>query len=234
MSANPNPMQSGTMYPPGTKAQHPLRKLPGFYARAITQPTPRTFSQTAEYATWHLIWPQILFLLLLPLILGGLRLVFKDTSSGVDIHKNLIFGTIDVLTVGISIGATILKALFVPIIFFIGATLQYLFARVFGGRGGYREQCFSMLIYQVPLALIGFIAIAVLVILHISTLFFSPFISIVLFCYGVILNIAVIMGIHRLGQNKATLAFIIPYVLGVLAACGVVTAVAHSFLNMLH
>ena len=234
MSANQNPMQSGTMYIPGAKARHPFRRLPGLYAQAITQPTPRTFARVAEYANWRLIWPQILVLLLLPLILGGLRLVFKDTSSGVDTHKNIIFGTIDVLTVGVSVAATIIKAFFVPIIFFIGATLQYLFARLFGGRGQYTEQCFCILIYQVPLALIGFIAIAVFIILHISTLFLSPITSIVLFCYGVILNIAAIMGIHRLDQNRATMAVIIPYVLGVLAACAIVTAIAHWFLNTIH
>lgn len=237
MSTNPN-AQSGTLrYPQGGRhgaGRKPLSMLPAWYAQAIGKPTPRIFAQAAEYARWSLIWPQLLILILLPLILGGIRLLFGGTSSNVNPSSNILFGAINILTIGISFGATIIKAFFVPIVFFINATLQYAIAHIFGGRGRYAQQCFAMLLYQLPLTLISTAIIAVFVILHISTFVISPIIAIVFFCYSVIINTVAVSGVHNISQNKATATVLIPYILGIIILSITVSAIAHTLFNAAH
>jgi Yip1 domain. len=237
MSTNPN-AQSGTLhYPQGRghgTGRRPLSMLPAWYAQAIGKPTPRIFSQAAEYARWNLIWPQLLILILLPLILGGIRLLFGGTAGNVNPNSNILFGAINILTIGISFGATIIKAFFVPIVFFIVATLQYVIAHIFGGRGRYRQQCFAMLLYQLPLTLISTAIIAVLVILHISTFIISPILAIVFFCYSIIINIVAVSGVHNISQNKAIATVLVPYILGIILLSVAVSAIAHTLFNVAH
>ncbi|BCL81797.1 YIP1 family protein [Ktedonobacteria bacterium brp13] len=237
MSANQQPKQAGGTLRYSSRPQArrgPGGKLPGWYIRAILKPTPKAFAETSEYARWPLVWTQLIILLLIPLALGGIRLLFHDHSTGINPRSNILFGTISILTVGVSVGATILKAFFVPIIFFVGTALQYGIARILGGRGHYVGHCFSLLLYQLPLSIIGAVIIAVLIILHIQTFFYSPIVTIVLFVYGVIINIIAVMGIHHINQNRATTAVIVPYVLGIIVLGIIVSAVAHTLFNAAH
>jgi hypothetical protein len=218
--------QSGKVYDQRS-SRTPAYLLPGFYAKAIFRPSPRTFAQEGEYARWHLVWLQLAILIVIPLILGLIRGIFRDRSTGINTIANPIFGLVSAVTVGATIGATILKIILVPLLFLIGLSLQFALARIFGGRGRYVEHGFSMLLYQVPLTLIGSIIIAVFVILHFSTLFYAPIISIVLFLYGVYINVFVVMGIHAINRGKAIATVVIPYLIGVLAICGGLAALAH-------
>lgn len=174
-----------------------------------------------------LVWLQLAILIAIPLILGLIRSVFRDHSSGVNTIANPLFGLLSAITVGATIGALILKIILVPVLFLIGLSLQYAIARIVGGRGRYVGHGFSMLLYQVPLTFIGGIIIAVFVIMHFSALFVSPIISMVLFVYGIYINVFVVMGVHALSRGKAIAAVIIPYVIGVLAICGGLAALTH-------
>jgi hypothetical protein len=219
-------LRSAKVYEPRS-ARTPIYLLPGFYAKAILRPSARTFARESEYARWNLVWLQLAILVIIPIILGLIRAIFRDRSSGVNTNANVIFGLLDAITVGATIGATIIKIILLPILFFIGVSLQYVLARIFGGRGHYVEHGFSMQLYQVPLALIGSIIIAVFVILHFSTLFYAPIISIVFFIYAVYLNIFAVMGVHAISRGKAVATVIIPYVIGIVAICGGLIALAH-------
>lgn len=219
--------QSGKMYDPRSSSRTPIYLLPGFYAKAIFKPSARTFAQTSEYAKWNLVWLQLAILIAIPLILGLIRSIFRDRSSGVNTIANPLFGLLSAITVGATIGAVILKIILVPLLFLIGLSLQYALARIFRGRGRYVEHGFSMLLYQVPLTLIGSIIIAIFVIMHFSALFVSPIISMILFVYGVYINVLVVMGVHAISRGKAVATVIIPYVLGVLVICGLLAALAH-------
>ncbi len=216
---------------PVASSRNPLQFMPVLYAQAIFRPVERTFARAAEYARWGLVWFQLLLLLLIPMLLGLLRNAFRDTSTGVNAHANIFFGILDILTVGATIVALIFKVITVPLLFFIGVTLQYLLARALGGRGRYVAHGFDMLLYQVPLAFIGGVIITVFVALHLSTLFFAPIISLALFCYGIFINISVVMGVHHLNREKAIAAVIIPYIIGALAICGLLFLLARYITN---
>ncbi|GCE19189.1 YIP1 family protein [Dictyobacter kobayashii] len=208
-------------------APHPIRRLPFFYIKAITRPSARTFARAAEYASWKLVWIQLAVLLLIPVVMGLLRSLFRDTSTGVDTHSNLIFGLLSVITVGATIGAFILKVIFVPLLFLIEVSLQYLVARFFKGNGHYVGHAFSMLLYLVPLSFIGGVIITLFVAFHFSTLFFAPLITLLVFCYGVVINVFVVRGVHNIDRDKAIIAVAVPYIIGILAVFGLVIALAH-------
>jgi hypothetical protein len=48
-----------------------------------------------------------------------------------------------------------------------------------------------------------------------------------LFLYGVYINVFVVMGVHAISRSKAIATVIIPYVIGGLAICGALAALAH-------
>lgn len=204
-----------------------IQSLPVFYVRTILKPSKRLFAQAAEYAHWKAVWLQLGLLLVIPLIIGLLKNILRDTSTGINTHANIFFGLLDAITVGATIGAFFFKLILVPLLFFIEISLQYLIAKLFKGQGSYVSHAYSMLLYKVPLALLGGILITIFVALHFSTLFFAPIISLVLFCYGIFINIFVVMGVHNLNRDKSIVTVAIPYILGVLAISGIILVLAH-------
>ena len=236
MSQNANQMQTAKIHPARTQ-HNTLLRLPVLYAQAIFRPSARTYAHAAEYAKWSMLWLQLLVLLLIPIVLGFFRGFFRDTSTGINTHTNLLFTALGVITVGVSVLAFIIKVIFIPMIFFLGVALQYLVAWVLGGRGHVQGRFvahgFDMLLYLVPLTFISGVIITVFVYFHISTLFFAPLISGILFLYGVFLNVFVIRGVHHLNREKAIATVLIPYVVGIVAAFVLLTVIAHLLLNAL-
>ncbi|GCE11115.1 YIP1 family protein [Tengunoibacter tsumagoiensis] len=235
MSSNSEQLRSGKIHSPHTPHDRDhLGRLPAFYAEAIFRPTARTFAHIAEYARWRPIWIQLAILVAVPVLLGLFRGIFHDTSRGVDTNTNVFFGFLSILTVGATIGAFVLKIVIVPILFFLGVSLQFAFARLFKGQGSYRQQAFSQLTYQVPLAIIGGVIITVISFLHISTLYFSPLISLAFFVYGVFLNVTMLMGVHHLARDKAFASVVLPYAIGILAICGLLVALSRFMAEAAH
>jgi hypothetical protein len=216
---------------------NPWKFLPTFYIEAVIKPSARLFSHTAEYARWSLVWLQMLFILLIPVIMGGLRALFHNNAGAVDARTNIFLSTLGVLTVGATVIAFVLKIIAIPLLFFIGAWIQYLIAKIFHGRGRFVSHCFSLQVYQVPLAIIGGLITLVLVILRLPTLFFSPLVSVALFAYGIIINIAVVRGVHNINREQAVISVLVPYVVGLLAIIGALALVAHTIagtINAIH
>jgi hypothetical protein len=239
MALSPEQARGNKVYPQPHTLRETLAHLPALYARSLFTPSPDTFAREAEYARWDAVWLQVAILIIVPSLLGLFRGLFKDTSVGIAANSNVAFFTLGALTVGASIGAFILKLIFVPLVFFIGMAIQVIVAKSFRGpQGSYLQQCYTVLLYQVPLEIIGGIVIFILVILHVSTFLTSPIVTIVLFCLGVWLNIQVVRGVHRLSIGKATFAVFVPYILGVLLVCGTSMALAHAIYsglrNLLH
>jgi Yip1 domain len=209
-----------------------LMRLPGQYLQSVFLPSARTFLREIDNARWALVWLQLLILIVVPVVLGLLRGFFRDTSVG-NATNNVVFDILATLTVGASIASLILKLIIVPLVFFIGLTIQYLFARMFQGQGSYLAQGYTALLYQVPLSIIGGLIITFLAYKHASFLY-SPLITLILFAYSLILNILAIMGVHRLSRGKAVAVVFIPYILGTLLVCGLVVAFAHWITTYLH
>lgn len=231
MALHPDNINAQKISP--VRSRPSISQLPSHYAQAIVHPSAQAFARMAEYSSWGLVWLQIAILTGIPLLLGLFRIWLRDHSTGPNTDTNAIISVLGTLTVGASIVAFILKALFVPIFFFVGVTVQYMFARAFGGRGHYRDQSYATLLYQVPLAIIGGAIITVFVALHFSTFLFGTIISIVLFFYAMFINIPAIMGVHRLSQSKAIASVVIPYVLAVLLCCGGLLALANYITSAL-
>lgn len=233
MSHDADQVQAAKVYPVNVQ-RHTLLHLPIFYLRAILRPSARAYAQMAEYAKWNLVWPQLLVLLLIPIILGFFRGLFRDTSTGIDTQTNILFASLGVLTVGASILAFIIKIIFIPVIFFVMAGIQYLLARLLGGQGRFVGHGFAMLLYMVPLTFISGVIITVFVYFHISALFFAPLISSLFFFYGVLLNVFVVRGVHHLDQGRSVATVLIPYVVGLAVMFSIVVALAHFVINALH
>lgn len=234
MARNPEQVQRGKVYPQPQRGPS-LMRLPLQYAEAIFRPKPETFARESEYASWGLVWFQILLLLIIPVVLGILRSVLRDHSEGINTNTNVIFAFLGALSVGATIIAFILKIVLVPVIFFVGMFLQWIIAKSFRGRQNrFLPQCYAVLLYQVPLTLIAGLIILLFVIFHFSTFFFSPIVSIVFFIIGIFLNISVIMGVHRLRRGQATATVIIPYIIGLLAIWGGIALFAHYVSTAAH
>lgn len=223
-------MQGQRIYP-APEARNPLRLLPKFYAEAIAKPHPQTFTRASEYARWNLVWLQVLLLVLIPLILSFIKNILRSTTTTVDTHSSIFANFLSVLAVGASIAAIGLKIIFVPVLFFLGVTLQYAIARTLGGRGTYVGHAFSMLIYEVPLSIIGGILLIVVVALHLPSVIFAPIITIALFFLGMFINIAAVQGVHHIQSGKATAAVLIPYILAVIGIAIVVGVLANYILH---
>ncbi len=235
MSRESGQMQAGKIQ----QGDAPIRSIfryPGFYFNAIFRPSTERFGEAGEFATWRLVLLNLIALLLIPVLLGVIRGLVKDNSTGVNVNSsaNIFFTALSVLTVGASILAFLFKLIVVPLLFFIGTGIQYLVARLLQGSGRYVSHAFGILLYQVPLALIGGLIILVFVLLHFSTLFFSPLISTALFVYGFFLNIVMIRGVHHLNARRALIAVVVPYVLGIIATISITIAITRYLVDALH
>lgn len=230
MSWNQEHVRTGKVTPQRSSPRSFFR-LPAFYAKAMFEPKPQTFARASKYANWRLVWFQLLLLIIIPVVIGVLKALFRDTSSGVNTHSNLLFGLLDVVTVGATFGAFIIKLISIPVLFFVGLTIQYVVARILGGQGRYVAHGFSLQLYQIPLALIGGIIIVLISASHFSTLFFAPIVSLIFFVYGIFINVSAVQGVHRISRPRAVTAVLIPYILGALALWAAIVALAHFLTN---
>ncbi|HTK08379.1 MAG TPA: YIP1 family protein [Ktedonobacteraceae bacterium] len=227
MAWNSEQAQVGRVRPLPTP-RNPVQFLPLFYVQSILRPSARLFAHIAEYARWKLVWIQLLVIVLIPVVVGLLRILFHDTSTGVTAQSNIFLSSLSVITASASFIAFIVKIIAIPVFFFAGTALQFLVAKLLRGRGSYVSHCFSIQTYQIPLAIIGGLITLAFILLHFSTLFFSPLISIALFVYGIFINIAVVMGVHNINREKAIATVLVPYVVSTLAICGILAIIAKS------
>ncbi len=89
-----------------------------------------------------------------------------------------------------SLASSIGLIVVVPILFFLLMGIVYLLAKAFGGQGTFLEQCNTSLYIQVPLV--------------------GRVLNSVLSLYGIVLQVFVIMAVHRLSRGKAIATIAIP------------------------
>ncbi len=209
-------------YMPFTQGPLPLgeaiRQLPGQYLRVLTRPGAMTFAAEMGKASWDIVWVQLIFL---AIVTAGLSYL------GVLINRGLGLGTttsnpalspsmaqaIQALTLGSSLGNIIL----VPLLFFIGMGILFGLARAFGGQGRFVTQCYTILLFDVPLriliAIVGLIPFA------------GPILAIAGYIYDVVLAIFAIMAVHRLTGGRASAVVLIPIGVALVLACALVIVV---------
>src|SRR5205085_10559691 len=132
------------------------------------------------------------------------------------------FPGLSAFTFSTSTGAALLNMVYVPVFFFIGVLIQYAFARAFYGEGTFLAQAYGSLLYRGPLGIFGGLLTLLFLSILGAGLVLAGCAAVVLFVYAVVLNIFMIMGVHRLSGGKAVAVVLIPY--------GVVLALALIFL----
>lgn len=209
-------------------------ELPYLYLKALFTPFVRMFEYEGARASWGIVWIQILLLILIPGALGLVRglthaAVIRSTSS------TALYDSIASLVVGTSVIGTLLQTLIVPIVFFIGVTIQFLLAKAFRGEGSYLAQSYTTLLYEVPLTIVSSVLSTVLVLIQFSgKLVVTPVVSLALFIYGIVLNVFAIAGVHRLTRGRATAVVLIPYIVGALLACGLTVYFTRAIIDFAH
>lgn len=175
-----------------------LLRLPLCYFKAVFKPSTSAFVQEKGQASWSLVWIQLLTWAVLDAALGVLVNLVSRPSTGSSFQQFFALAT--------SYGLVVV----VPALFFLLMGIVYLLSRYFGGQGTFLEQCNASLYIQAPLG-IGSKLLALIPGV-------GRILNSVLSLYGIVLQVFVIMAVHRLSRGKAIATILIPLVtIGVIA-----------------
>lgn len=194
-----------------------VRQFPRQYWRVLTKPSVLTFYSEEGKATWGAVWTQVLgFAIINALVFIGtiLTISFMDPLLTGNLSTTLLsIGSFlqGFLTLGVFIG--IMATIFTILGYFFNASVFYLFARLFGGRATFLEHCYCTALIVVPIWAISFILSSILLSIPAITSRVDSIIGIVSFAYSAILQIFMIMAIHRLTWSRAAAAVVITIIL---------------------
>jgi hypothetical protein len=108
-------------------------------------------------------------------------------------------------------GLSLVSIIIVPAFFFIGMGIQYGLAKAFGGQGKFVTQCYTNLLFSVPIGIVSGIVNLIP--------FAGAFVAFALSIYAIVLNILSLMAVHRLSGGKATAVVLIPIGVLLLFVC---------------
>jgi hypothetical protein len=175
-----------------------LSQLPQFYFNALVKPSIATYTADKGNASWSLVWIQLLSWATLDATLGLLVNFIYAPATGTTFSR--------LFSLASSIGLIVV----VPILFFLLMGIVYLLARAFGGQGTFLEQCNTSLYIQAPLGIFSKLLALIPIV--------GRVLNSVLSLYGIVLQVFVIMAVHRLSRGKAIATILIPLVtIGALA-----------------
>jgi hypothetical protein len=175
-----------------------LLKLPQHYFKALLKPSVGTFAQQKDIASWRLVWIQLLLWAVLDAALGVLVNLISPPSTSTTFLQFFALAT--------SYGLVVL----VPVLFFLLMGIVYVLSRYIGGQGTFLEQCNTSLSIQAPLGILSKLLALIPG--------WGKILNSVLSLYGIVLQVVVIMAVHRLSRGKAIAAILIPVVtIGALA-----------------
>ena len=192
------PYQQQGYAPPVQAAPLPfgeaIRQLPRQYLRVLTKWSATTYAEEQSKASWGMVWLQMALIAILGIV--NVYLPVGSTSPVTAILAGIIV---------------------VPLVNFLLASLYYLLARAFGGRGTWVAHLYCWLLITVLLSvvLIPFNAIPVLV-------GFGR----VLNSFSLWLTFLMLKGVHGLSGGKAWAVLLIP--VGVIVVIAVLVVIATS------
>lgn len=175
-----------------------LPQLPQRYFNALVKPSVTTYTRDRGDASWSLVWTQLLAWAILDAVLGLLVNLVSPPATGTTFLR--------LFSLAFSIGLVVV----LPVLFFLLMGTVYLLAKAFGGEGTFLEQCNTSLYIQAPLGIFSKLLALIPVV--------GRVLNSVLSLYGIVLQVFVIMTVHRLSRGKAIATILIPLVtIGVLA-----------------
>lgn len=164
----------------------PLRKtlprLPRHYFKALVKPSVATYTSAKGNESWRLVWIQLLTWAILDALLGVLVNLITLPATGSSFLRFFAFAS--------SYGLVVI----VPLLFFLLMGIIYLLAKYFGGQGTFLEQCNTSLYIQAPLGILSKLLALIPVV--------GRILNIVLSIYGIVLQVFVIIAVHRFGKVK--------------------------------
>ena len=176
-----------------------LSQLPQHYLNALVKPSVATYTANKGNASWSLVWIQLVAWAILDAVLGLLVNFIYPPATGTTFSR--------LFTLSTSIGLIGV----VPLLFFLLMGIVFLLAKAFGGQGTFLEQCNSSLYIQAPLGIFSKLLALIPVV--------GRVLNSVLSLYGIVLQVFVIMAVHRLSRGKAIATILIPLVtIGLFAA----------------
>lgn len=151
-------MQLHTAYETRTDTPLPLgqamRTLPGQYIKILFRPSIQSFVQEKDKGGWGIIWIQLIVLGVLGAILQSLALLISPPVFSSVASAGLSQSTL--LTVSI-VFLVIAEIVLTPVSFLVAGGVLFLLARLFGGKGTYREQIYTTLLYGFPLVTLSYL-----------------------------------------------------------------------------
>src|SRR6202022_155307 len=153
------------------------------YFKAVFRPSISAFAQDKGQASWSLVGIQLLVWAILDAALGVLVNTISPASTSTPFQRFFALAT--------TYGLVVL----VPALFFLLMGTVYLLSRYFGGQGTFLEQCNASLYIQAPLG-IGSKLLALIPGV-------GKILNTVLSLYGIVIQVIVIMAVHRLSRGKA-------------------------------
>ncbi|HEY6409479.1 MAG TPA: Yip1 family protein [Ktedonobacteraceae bacterium] len=171
-----------------------IRGLPGQYMKVMSRPSVRTFAEEKGKASWGVIWVQFVSLSIISAILLSIGLLISPPNFGSAVGGIGGLSSTSLLVTSI-VFSSIIVMLLTPVSFLLAGGILYLIARVFGGRGLYREQIYTTLLFGVPLVILS--SLLSLIPGAGAWLLYVPHI------YSVVLLVMAMMAVHQFGRGKA-------------------------------
>jgi hypothetical protein len=204
--------EPGYGMPPVQAAPLPLgeaiRQLPNQYIRVLTKPSAATFAAEQGKAAWNIVWIQLLGVAIITAAL--FFLLFQLTLPGMLSSNNVPPSSIAALE-AFPLGFALFVIVLYPLFFFIGTGIQYLIARAFGGQGTFVAHGYSSLLYSAPIGVVSLLLELIPIL--------GPLAGSALGIYAIVLNVFMIMGVHRMSGGKATLVVLLPIIVLFVIGC---------------
>ncbi|HEX6557101.1 MAG TPA: YIP1 family protein [Ktedonobacteraceae bacterium] len=205
--------QGGPGYGPPQSAPLPLgeaiKGLPQQYIKVTTKPGVMTFAEEMGKASWDIVWVQLIALAIITAILSYLHTFISPTFTMPS------SSTIDTATLrSLLAGFSLMSIILIPVFFFIGQGILYGLAKAFGGQGKFVTQCYTTLLFSVPIGIVS----GIVNLIPIA----GALVAFALGIYSIVLNIFSLMAVHRLSGGKATAVVLIPIGVVLLFACALV------------
>lgn len=204
--------------PHAQSLERTIRAFTRRYFYVLTKPSIAIFAQEMEEAEWNLVWIQLFGWMTVLGILGLLTLLITSFVLG-------ITGRLDITTLSSILSLTFFLALFIPLLLFVDTVLTYLTARALGGRGTLLAQSYTSLLFQIPLSTI----VSVVTLIPTVGIYLGALLGCGAFIYGLVLQMFVVVAVHRVEARTAITAVFLPALIGLLLACCLIAFVLAPF-----
>src|SRR5579875_1881152 len=203
-----------------------IRELPQQYWRVLSKPSAQTIAQEIGKADWGIVWVEIIGYAILGALLYALGFRLNPAFSQLNTLSTPNNPVNVAMIQNIMTGFAFSTVIWIPIGLFIGVGIYYLIAKAFHGEGTFLQQMYGTLLITVPIGLLSFL-------LHIIPVIGSLAVF-ALSIYAIVLNIFMLMAVHRFSGGRATLVYFIPVIVLILLACIFSFILAGVIVNALH